>query len=194
MRTTISKGLIEVKSKKKPSERIRGVGGGRKKISNNNPALIKELQDILNETTSGDPMSPILWTNKSTCDMEDILKKKGFKISATSIRGLLKEMGYSLQSNRKTLSRADHPDRDRQFKIINKKVKKFLSEGLPVISVDTKKKELIGKFANKGQSWRLKDSPILTEDHDFISRGEGKAISYGAYDVGRNEGFVIMLV
>lgn len=190
-RTTITRGLKEVKSKNDlPVTRVREFGGGRKKLSVIEPALMSRIEEILNETTAGDPMSPILWTCKSTRDMEKILQEEGFNISATSIRGLLHDLGYSLQSNNKSLSRAQNADRDRQFKIINRRIKKFLAQGLPVISVDTKKKELIGKFKNKGQTWRKKDDPILVEDHDFASRGSGKAIPYGAYDVGRNEGFV----
>ena len=142
------------------------------------------------ETTGGDPMSAIRWTCKSVRKISDELFKKGHDVSSSTIHRLLKEMGYSLQSNKKSLSRENNPDRDRQFCMINRKVKRFINEGNPVISVDTKKKELVGVFKNPGKSWRKKEDPLLVEDHDFPSRSLGKAIPYGTYDIGRNEGLV----
>ena len=192
-RTTISFGIKEIKSKKiLSSGRVRSEGGGRKAIKDNLnlKKIIKDLEKILNETTAGDPMSPVKWTSRSTRSISDELEKKGHKISKSSIHRLLVDLGYSLQSNRKTLSRENSPDRDPQFRIINRKVKKFLSLELPVISVDTKKKELVGNFANKGRVWCPKDNPVLVEDHDFINRSKGKAVPYGTYDLGKNEGFV----
>ena len=115
---------------------------------------------------------------------------KGHDVCERTTSSILKELGYSLQSNRKSLSRANNPDRDRQFKMINRRVKRFLSDGFPVISVDTKKKEHVGNFKNPGKTWRRKGDPILVEDHDFPSLGIGRAIPYGTYDVGRNEGLV----
>lgn len=190
-RTTITRGLKEIKSKKELlSSRIRNEGGGRSSIAKNNASLIKDLEEILIETTAGDPMSPIRWTCKSTRSIAEKLQTLGHKVSKGTIHSILVDMGYSLQSNRKALSRADNPDRDKQFGVINRRIKKFLSEDLPVISVDTKKKELVGKFFNKGATWRPKDNPYLVEDHDFPNRSEGKAIPYGTYDIGKNEGFV----
>lgn len=190
-RTTITQGVKEVKSKKRPpKDSIRKIGGGRKPLPTKDGELIKDLEEILSETTAGDPMSAIKWTCKSTRSMAKILNKKGHDISSTSVYRLLVELGYSLQSNRKSLSRESNPNRDRQFKIINRRIKKFLKDGFPVISVDTKKKELVGNFFNKGQVWKPAGDPVLVEDHDFASRGKGKAAPYGTYDIGKNEGFV----
>ena len=190
-RTTITKGISELNSKSQLSDnRVRKQGGGRKPMIQNNQSLHEKLEEILSETTAGDPMSAIRWTCKSIRSITDILEKEGFIIGRTCLHEALIELGYSLQSNRKTLSKTDDPDRDRQFKIINRKVKRFLDENHPVISVDTKKKELIGKFSNSGKQWCPKGEPILVEDHDFPSRASGKAIPYGTYDIGKNQGFV----
>ena len=192
-RTTISQGLREVKDRKKLNSlgRVRQEGGGRKSVTSEDPDLIHALEKILLETTAGDPMSFIRWTCKSVRKISEQLIKLGHSnIGHMTVHRLLKEMGYSLQSNRKTLSRENNPERDRQFKIINRKVAKFLREDSPVISVDAKKKETVGNFSNKGATWRKKGDPILVEDHDFASRGEGKAIPYGTYDVGKNQGLV----
>ena len=190
-RTTITRGIEEVTSKKSLSkDRVRSIGGGRKKSTEVNSSLVKSLESILSETTAGDPMSAIHWTCKSTRAIAETLKKMGHEVSSSTVHRLLVEMGYSLQSNRKSLSRVEAPDRDKQFGIINRKIKKFLGEGLPVISVDTKKKELVGKFANKGPCWCPKGEPVLVEDHDFASRSKGKAVPYGTYDIGKDEGFV----
>ena len=198
-RTTITRGVNELNSKSKLSDnRVRKEGGGRKSIIKNNKLLHEKLEEILSETTAGEPMSAIAgepmsairWTCKSIRSISDTLETEGFIIGRTCLQEALIELGYSLQSNRKSLSRADAPDRDRQFKIINRKVKKFLQDNCPVISVDTKKKELIGQFINKGKQWCPKGDPILVEDHDFPSRSSGKAIPYGTYDVGKNQGFV----
>lgn len=190
-RTTITRGVDEVKKKKVlDSDRVRKLGGGRKSLQLTDEETIIALEDILNETTAGDPMSALKWTCRSTRSIAEKLSELGHKISSSSVHTLLVKMGYSLQSNRKSLSKADHPDRDQQFRIINKKIKAFIEDGEPVISVDTKKKEMIGKFKNNGETWRKKGDPIKVEDHDFMSRSEGKAIPYGTYDIGRNEGFV----
>lgn len=190
-RTTITRGIDEVKSEKPLiQDRIRVHGAGRKSISKCNIKLAEDLEDILSETTAGDPMSAIRWTCKSTRSIAETLIKLGHNVSKSSVHSLLIEMGYSLQSNRKNLSKADDPDRDQQFRLINRRIKKFIREGSPVISVDTKKKELIGNFANNGSTWRPKGDPLLVEDHDFFSRASGKAVPYGTYDIGKNEGFV----
>ncbi len=191
-RTTITQGQKELKSKKKldQTDRVRSQGGGRKLSTDLDSNLEKNLEEILLETTAGDPMSTIRWTCKSVRKLSEQLNKLGHDVSYRTVNRLLKKMGYSLQSNRKSLSRENNPDRDKQFRIINRKVKGFQKEGLPVISVDTKKKEIIGKFANKGRTWRKKGEPELVEDHDFSSRGKGKAIPYGTYDIGKNQGLV----
>lgn len=191
-RTTIHRGMDELKSRKKldQSGRQRIEGGGRKKVAETEEGLIDAIDGILDESTAGDPMSAIKWTNKSVRAIADQLSKMGFDINFNTVNRLLNELGYSLQSNRKSLSRENNPDRDRQFKLINRKISKFLYEGSPVISVDTKKKEMIGNFKNSGKIWRRRGDPKLVEDHDFSSRSKGKAIPYGTYDVGKNQGFV----
>jgi transposase len=192
-RTTITQGIKEVKNRNKvalSTTRMRKKGAGRKLLSVTDKQLKIDLEYILSETTAGDPMSPLKWTCKSVRNIAEQLYNEGHDISYRSVHRQLIEMGYSLQSNRKSLSRENNPDRDRQFRIINRKVIKFSREGLPVISVDTKKKELVGKFANKGKEWHVKGQPVEVEDHDFRSRGEGIAIPYGAYDVRKNEGFI----
>lgn len=190
-RTTILKGVREVKSSKEFSpEKVREKGGGRKSLIANNKAIKESIEVILSETTAGDPMSSIRWTSKSVRKIAEQLSKKGLHISYQTVHNILVEMGYSLQSNRKSLSRENNPNRDRQFKLINRRVKKFFRDELPVISVDTKKKELVGNFKNQGREWRQRSEPRLVEDHDFSSRGDGKAIPYGTYDIGRDEGLV----
>ena len=191
-RTTITLGIKEIRASDNAliSERIRKEGGGRKSISDVDQSIVKSLDKILNETTAGDPMSNIRWTCKSVRKISDQLKKMGHAVSYRTVHRLLIGMGYSLQANRKSLSKENNPERDRQFRIINRKVSKYLREELPVISVDTKKKEIVGKFANKGTTWRKKGEPQLVEDHDFSSRGIGKAIPYGTYDIGKNQGLV----
>ena len=189
-KTTIIKGRKEVKnSKKLSSERIREIGGGQKN-SFENSSLFQDVEAMLQETTGGDPMSAIRWTCKSVRKMAEELSKKGHQVDHTTIYRILKTMDYSLQGNRKSLSRESNPDRDRQFKMINRRVKRFLNKGLPVISVDAKKKELVENVKNQGRIWRKKGEPVLVEDHDFPLRGTGKAIPDGTYDVGRNEGLV----
>ena len=191
-RTTVHRGIDELKSRKKLAngDRQRAEGGGRKRASDIEDGLVGAIDSILDETTAGDPMSAIKWTNKSVRAIAEQLNEMGFNINFNTVNRLLNELGYSLQSNRKSLSRASNPDRDRQFKLINRKISKFLNEGSPVISVDTKKKEIIGNFKNSGQVWRKKGDPKLVEDHDFPSRSGGKAIPYGTYDIGKNQGFV----
>lgn len=189
-KTTIIKGKKEVKhSKNLLLERVRKHGGGRRAASEDG-VLFQAIEAILEESTGGDPMGAIRWTCKSVRKISEELSKRGHSVSHETVRNALKGMGYSLQCNRKSLSRESHPDRNRQFKMINRKVKSFLAEGFPVISVDTKKKEMVGKFKNMGRTWRRKRNPILVEDHDFLSRADGRAIPYGTYDVGRNEGLV----
>jgi transposase len=186
-RTTITQGINELKNSKLLHNNIRKEGGGRKK-SETNHKLVKAIEAILDETSAGDPMSRLKWTCKSTRTITEILQKKGFNISRMGVLRILKNQGYSLQSNKKMLSGKDHPDRDTQFKHINRLVSIFSKTNDPVISVDTKKKELVGNFKNNGQVWTK--NAIEVFDHDFSSYSSGKAIPYGAYDINRNEGFV----
>jgi len=190
-RTTITIGckeLMEKASLSKSDEPLREKGGGRKKLSLLEPKLIESLNQILEESSAGDPMSNLKWTCKSTRNIAEILSKKGFNISNVSVMNILKAEGYSLQSNKKMLSGKNHPDRDAQFRYINRLANKFSEKNSPVISVDTKKKELVGKFKNSGQIWEKE--AIAVYDHDFKNKEDGVAIPYGAYDINRNEGFV----
>lgn len=189
-RTTITQGHKEITAKKPKSynNKQRKNGSGRKQLVAVNPKLLASLNGILEETSAGDPMSTLKWTCKSTRNISDLLTKKGFAISNTTVMSLLKQQGYSLQSNKKMLSGQDHPDRDIQFKYINKLAKEFSIKNYPVISVDIKKRELIGNFKNNGQVWTKEEIKVL--DHDFPSTSKGVAIPYGTYDINRNEGFV----
>lgn len=191
-RPTIIKGMKELKSKKKldVSERIRAPGGGRKRIEDRDPALDRALCRIMEETTAGDPMSALRWTCKSTTRISEELTKQGHPISQRSVHRKLCELGYSLQLNVKHKEGTAPKNRDQQFRQINATVKKYLDGGEPVLSVDTKKKELVGEFLNNGRSWRGKGDPRQVNVYDYPSLSEGRAIPYGAYDLGRNEGFV----
>lgn len=190
-RTTITYGCNELKSKKSlatSDDRLRKKGSGRKKVVLTNFDLVSEINDLLEESSAGDPMSKLKWTCKSTRKIAEILSSKGFKVSNVTIMNILKDQGYSLRSNKKMLAGKNHPDRDSQFRYISKLVNKFSNKNRPIISVDTKKKELVGNFKNNGKTWQKEDIQVL--DHDFKSYGEGIAIPYGAYDINRNEGFV----
>lgn len=193
-RPTITKGIEELTRKKKlhPVERIRSLGGGRKSIDEKYPELGKILTKIMEETTAGDPMSALRWTCKSTYRIAEELNKQGYKISQKSVHNKLSEMDYSLQLNVKYKEGTgkDHSNRDQQFKNINVLVKKFLSNSNPVISVDSKKKELVGEFKNNGKTWRKKGKPFKVNVYDYPSLSKGKATPYGAYDLQYNEGFV----
>ncbi len=181
--TTVIKGKKEVTGQMDLStDRIRNVGGGRKNSLDNNK-LIKSLDDILFKSTGGDPMSALIWTSKSCRIIAEYLSKSGHVKDHSTVHRLLQAKGYSLQSNRKELSRENNPDRNRQFEMINSKIESFIKKGFPVISIDTKKKEIVGNFKNQGKIWRKKGDFLLVEDHDFLSRGIGKAVPYGTYDI-----------
>jgi hypothetical protein len=186
-RTTITKAVAELHSRTKlvlPAEgRIREAGAGRKRVEEEDGQLQGELTRILEETTAGDAMSALRWTNKSTQAMAKELTRRGHPVSDKTVARCLRAMGYSLQLNRKTKEGVPHPDRDAQFRYINRQEALYRASGDPVISVDTKKKELVGAFANKGRTWRPKGQPYKVKVHDFPSEAEGKAIPYGAYDV-----------
>jgi transposase len=188
-RQTIYRGLEDLESGN-VSERVRNPGGGRKKVTEN-PQLLRALEALIDPHTRGDPESPLRWTCKSVRKLELGLKRSGYKISYKTVANILHELEYSLQSNRKTSEgKKNHPDRDQQFRYINKLAKKFLSKRNPVISVDTKKKELVGKYRNSGQEWKKKSSPIKVLSHDFPDPKVPKAVPYGVYDIGNNIGWV----
>src|ERR1700693_5228050 len=189
-RTTLHKGLQELEGSQVPAERVRREGGGRKRKSEQDPAVVKELERLVDPATRGDPMSPLRWTSKSTAKLAEELRHQGFTISARTVASMLQEQGYSLQSNRKTREGTSHPDRDAQFQYISQQTRAFQQKGAPVISVDTKKKELVGDFKNGGREWQRKGRPEQVRVHDFLDKELGKAIPYGVYDVTRNQGWV----
>jgi hypothetical protein len=166
------------------------VGGGRQRLVDQNPRLRDELESLVDPATRGDPMSPLRWTSKSTGKLAAELTRRGHKASAQTVARLLHEMDYSLQSNRKSKEGKQHPDRDAQFRYINRLAKRFIRQGKPVISVDTKKKELVGDFKNGGREWQPKGRPEKVRTHDFKDKELGKVIPYGVYDIDRNEGWV----
>jgi hypothetical protein len=169
------------------NERIRRSGGGRKQLSQTNLDLVTELESLIEPVTCGDHMSPLRWTIKSTRTLSKELTDRGFSIGKSAVATLLDSLGYSLQSNQKRLEGANHPDRNAQFEFINNKVQCFIHQGLPVISVDTKKKENIGNYKNNGKEYRRKKDPRAVEGHDFADK---KAVPYGVYDINNNSGFV----
>lgn len=171
-------------------KRIRNKGGGRKRAEFLDKSLRKAIEEIVSPFTMGDPMHPLLWTSKSLRHIADELIQKGHKVSYRVVGEILKKMDYSLQGNRKTDEGSSHPDRDKQFVYINNLVISFLDCGAPVISVDCKKKELIGNFKNGGKEWHMKGVPTEVKVYDFIDKNTGKAVPYGVYDIGHNEGWV----
>lgn len=185
-RTTITKAIAELQGRKLrlPAEgRMREAGAGRRRLEEEDRQLRRELGRMVEETTAGDPMSALRWTNRSTQAMAEELTRRGHPVSDKTVARCVREMGYSLQLNRKTKEGPQHPDRDAQFRFINRQEAVFRASGDPVISVDTKKKELVGAFANKGRTWRPKGKPYEVKVHDFPSAAKGKAIPYGTYDV-----------
>lgn len=174
----------------KTSKRVRRAGGGRKRLVETDSSLIEELEELIDPATRGHPESPLRWTSKSTSLLAAQLQAKGHKISSRTVARLLKQQGYSLQSNRKTHEGGNHPDRDEQFQYIHDQVEELQSRGQPVISVDTKKKELIGEYKNNGQEWEPKKEPIQVNMHDFPDPKQGKVIPYGIYDIASNQGWV----
>lgn len=172
------------------SERQRKAGGGRKKITEIYPEIKAELEKLIAPATKGDPESPLLWTNKSTTKLSEELTQMGYPVSSTTVGDLLSELGYSLQMNKKTIEGGNHPDRNDQFEYINARVKSFQDCGLPVISVDTKKKELVGNYKNNGSEYAPKGEPVDVNVYDFVDKKVGKAVPYGVYDITNNTGFV----
>ena len=170
--------------------RIRRPGGGRKPLTETYGDLSEKLRSLVESSTRGDPESPLLWTCKSTRKLAAELTALDHPVGHETVAQLLRQMDYSLQGNRKTEEGADHPDRDAQFRHINDEVRCFLAAGNPVVSVDTKKKELVGNYENKGRQWRKKRSPELVKGHDFPDPTVPRAYPYGIYDLHRNSGFV----
>jgi len=190
-RPVIHKGLRELAGElEPPTEGVRRRGGGRKRSSAKDPYLVSALEALVDPDSRGDPMSPLRWTCKSTRQLADALSAQGHSASHRLVGELLRAAGYSLQANAKRLEGTHHPDRDAQFRYLNDLAKAFLAEGLPVVSVDTKKKELVGRFRNGGREWQPQGQPEAVNVHDFIDKELWKAIPYGIYDVGRNLGWV----
>jgi hypothetical protein len=189
-RASIRKGRGELEAGVERTDRLRPAGAGRPRLAQAQPGLLAALEQLVEPLTRGDPTSPLRWTCKSKAKLAAALAKKGRRVSASTVGRLLHEMGYSLQSVRKTREGTCHPDRDAQFEHINATAAKFLRRAMPVISVDTKKKELVGDFKNGGREWQPKQTPEKVLVHDFPQDGIGKAIPYGVYDMGRNEAYV----
>jgi hypothetical protein len=189
-RPTITKAMRQLDATTTRVDHVRRTGAGRKRLGERDPTLSVELEALVEPDSRGDPMSPLRWTCKSTRQLADTLTRRGHTVSHTVVAELLRAANYSLQANVKTLEGAEHPDRDAQFRYLNEQVKAFLAHGRPVISVDTKKKELVGQFKNGGREWRPEGQPEEVNVHDFPDPKLGKAIPSGIYDVGRNAGWV----
>jgi transposase len=195
-RATIRAGLRELARPRDPelqqgsSERLRRPGGGRRSLLESDPQLLQDLERLVDPVTRGDPMSPLRWTCKSAARLADELQAQGYAVSERTVNRLLHELGYSLQANRKTLEGCHHPDRDAQFQYISRRVKTFQRQGHPVVSVDTKKKELVGQFRNGGCEWQPRGQPERVKVHDFPEEELGKVIPYGVYDLAANKGWV----
>ena len=170
--------------------RVRRRGAGRRPLSEVDPKLLDDLRELVETGTRGDPEQPLLWTSKSVRKLASELRELGHSVSHETVARLLRQLGYSLQANRKTKEGRQHPDRDVQFRHINEKVKAAIKARQPVVSIDTKKKELVGDFKNGGREWRPKGEPELVRVHDFKDKKLGKAIPFGVYDIAANHGFV----
>ena len=189
-RVTITAGIGELEAGEEPVPgRVRRAGGGRKALTQTDPGLRDALDVLVEPDTRGDPMTRLRWTTRSTRNLAEELTAAGHRVSHDSVGRLLAEMGYSLQANAKTVEGKQHPDRDAQFRYINDQVTARLTTGAPVVSVDAKKKELIGAFANKGRAWRPVGDPHRVDVHDFPGP-DGKAVPYGVYDIAADAGWV----
>jgi len=190
-RNTIKTGMKENINPEDDGSRIRKPGGGRKSIREKHPELPKLIESIVGGSTFGNPENPLSYTTKSTRKIKQILNEKGYEIGHNVVGEILEELGYSLQLNQKMLQIGkEHPDRNTQFEFINRKAKRFLKAGFPVISADAKKKENVGNFVNNGRTYKKKKEPTKVLDHDFPIEELGKVTPYGVYDINRNEGFV----
>jgi hypothetical protein len=193
-RSTIYAGVRDLhrspRQREQSAQRIRRAGGGRRSLTRLDPALLDALVALIEPTTRGDPESPLRWTCKSTRQLAEALTRQRHPVSPRTVAALLKGDGYSLQANRKTREGTVHPDRNAQFRYLNRCVTRCLRGGVPAISVDTKKKELIGHFKNGGREWRQRGDPLRVRVHDFLDPQRGKAIPYGVYDLANNQGWV----
>jgi len=190
-RSNIMRGIKEIKADEHAGAgRIRRPGAGRKSTIDSDPALLEDLKKLVEPETSGDPMKPLLWTSKSLRKLSKELKTLKHDVCPSLVGKLLRRLGYSLQSNKKRCEKSDHPDRNAQFENINAQIGEHLERGDPVISVDTKKKELVGNFKNNGKDWRQKGAPDEVNGHDFPDKQPGRASPYGVYDIGDNKGWV----
>ena len=186
---TVGRGAGELEAGVVVDGRVRTTGAGRKPVEHHDPGLWPALDELVDPETRGDPMSRLRWTTKSTVKLADELATQGHQAGPDTVARLLKDHDYSLQGNAKTIEGKQHPDRDAQFRYLNDQVTTFLTAGLPVISVDTKKKELVGAYKNGGKEYQPQGSPVPTNTHDFPGEA-GKAVPYGVYDVGANSGWV----
>jgi hypothetical protein len=187
---TVSLGVAELEGGAEPLGRVRRPGGGRKRAADLDPGLLPALLALVEPDERGDPMSPLRWTTKSTRNLAGELTRQGHSVGADTVGDLLRAEGFSLQGNAKTLEGQRHPDRDAQFRYISEQVKAHQDTADPVISVDTKKKELVGQFANAGREWRPAGQPVLVNSHDFPQDSAGRAVPYGVYDVTGDTGWV----
>ena len=189
--TTVAKGMREIRaSETLEPGRVRRAGGGRKPLTETDATLLSDLQALVGDEARGDPESPLLWTAKSVRTLAAALREQGHQVSHETVARLLRGLGYSLQANRKMIEGASHPDRDAQFQYINATAAAAIDAGQPVISVDTKKKELVGDFKNAGVQWRPKGDPVLVRTKDFKDKTLGKVNPYGVYDIALDEGYV----
>ena len=189
-RSTVQKAVGEIDAGVEVSVRVRPPGAGRPRAEDAQPGLVVALDDLVEPESRGDPMCPLRWTSKSTRTLAAELETQGFEVSHVTVGDLLHRMGFSLQAPAKENEGAQHPDRDAQFGHIDSQARAYLAAGQPVISVDTKKKEVVGNLANKGREWQLTKTPARVDVHDFPDPEVGKAIPYGVYDMAANEGFV----
>jgi hypothetical protein len=187
---TVRKAVREADAGPEVIGRVRRPGGGRRRLEDTDPGLVPALEALVDPATRGDPESPLRWTTKSTRQLAAALSDRGHRVSSWTVGQLLHGLNYSLQGARKTIEGAQHPDRDAQFGYLNNLAQRFLKARLPVISVDTKKKELVGAYKNGGREWQPKGAPVPVKVHDFIDKQAGKAIPYGVYDIGADAGWV----
>lgn len=195
-RNTVVRGIEDIKrNKNNPNQKqvqnnIRKKGGGRKKTTINIPAIKALIESFIEPEVRGDPESPLRWTCKSVRNISDLLKEQGLDVSHQTVASILHDLEFSLQGNKKTKEGKNHPDRDEQFRLINSTVKSFIASNQPVISVDTKKKELVGNYKNSGKEWHRKGSPVEVNSHDFPDPKVPKAIPYGIYDIAQDKGWI----
>jgi Rhodopirellula transposase DDE domain len=187
---TVSRGVADLKAGVVADGRVRAPGAGRRPVTETAPGVVAALEELVDPVTRGDPGSPLRWTNKSTPKLAEALTARGFPVGANTVAKLLKASGYRLQANAKTLEGRQHPDRDAQFEYVNTTAVAFLTAGDPVISVDAKKRELVGGFKNGGREWEPVGQPTEVDVHDFPGDAVGVALPYGVYDMGTNTGWV----